>query len=126
MKGDLHKAIPKNLNLNEIFCLKEYRAIGNGYTTQWKNRIFLIKNPSITMKKQRVCIMEDFNGKITIKLKGKNLSFEEVTRKDLQALKKDQKAAQQLIKKARVYYRPLPWNHPWKRFVISNRSLAYA
>lgn len=119
-RGNLHRMIPKKLNFDEIFCIKEFRTIGNSYTVHWKNRMFFIKKPSITMKKQRVCIMEHFNGKITLKLNRKYLLFEEVTTKDLSALVKTQKATQKLIKKARIYYRP-PMNHPWKKFVISKR-----
>lgn len=125
-RANLHKPIPRNLNLDEILCIKEYRTISNGYTLQWKNRIFLIKNPSITMKRQRVCIMQDFKGKLTLKLKNKYLSYVEVTSKDLQAIAKTQKATQKLIKKARIYY-PSPKNHPWRSFVISRkRSLVNA
>jgi len=124
-KTNLHRSIPKYLDLNEIFCIKEYRSIGNGFTFQWRNRLFLIKNPSITMKKQRVCVMEHFNGKITLKIKDKYLSFVEITRGDIRAMAKDRKAAQKLIKKARVYFSP-PKDHPWRGFTLGNRSLVYA
>lgn len=124
-KSNLHKPIPKNLNLDEILCIKEYRTISSGYTFHWRNRIFLIKNPSITMKRQRACILEHFDGRITIKLKDKYLPFVEVTDKDLDAIARAQKATQKLIKKARVYY-PAPRNHPWRKFIVSKRSLIYA
>lgn len=125
-KTNLHRLVPKNFNLDEIFCLKEYRTISNGFTCQWRNRLFLIKNPSITMKKQRVCVMEHFNGDIALKLKNKYLSFMEITQKDVRAMAEDQKAAQKLIKKERIYYLP-PKNHPWKRWVpTKKRSLTYA
>jgi len=125
-KTNLHRAVPKNLNLEEIFCLKEYRTIGNGFTCQWRNRLFLIKNPSITMKKQRVCIMEHFNGQITLKLKNNYLSFVEVTKKDILAIDRDNKAAQKLIKKQRIYYSP-PKDHPWRQWVSSRKEkLVYA
>ena len=124
-KTNLHRAVPKTLNLDEVFCIKEYRSIGNGFTFQWRNRLFLIKNPSITMKKQRVCVMEHFNGKITLKIKDKYLSFVEITRRDISAMTKDRKAAQKLIKKARVYFSP-PKDHPWRGFTLGNRSLVYA
>ena len=120
-KTNLHRPVPKNLDLDEIFCLKEYRTIGNGFTFQWTSRLFLIKNPSITMKKQRVCILEHFNGEIMLKLKDKYLSFIEVTTKDLQASAKDQKACQRLIKKARIYYPP-PKDHPWRRWVVIKKK----
>lgn len=124
-KTSLHHPVPKKLNLDEVFCVKEYRTISNGYTFHWRNRIFLIKNPSITMKKQRVCIMEYFGGRITLKLKNRYLAFEEVTHKDIQAIARDQKVARKLIKKARVYYPP-PKNHPWRRFgYYKRRSLTH-
>ena len=125
-KSDLHRTIPKNLNLDEIFCVKEYRAISNGYTFRWRNRIFLIKNPSITMKKQRVCVMEHFDGKITLKLKNKYLAFQEVTEKDILTAAKEHKATQQLIRKARIYYPP-PKDHPWRKWALSKKgNLVYA
>ncbi|NQU18381.1 MAG: ISNCY family transposase [Candidatus Saganbacteria bacterium] len=124
-KTNLHRPIPKHLKLKELFCIKEYRTIGNGFTFYWKNRIFLIKNPSITMKKQRVCVMEQFDGKITLKLKDKSLSFVEVTRKDIQDIAKDQKAAHRLIKKTATHSSP-PKNHPWRNFQYSKRSLVNA
>jgi transposase len=120
-KTNLHRPIPKRLNLNGIFCLKEYRTIGNGFTFCWRNRLFLIKNPSITMKKQRVCIMENFNGEITLKLKDKYLSFVEITQKDIRAMAEDQKAIQKLIKRERVYYAP-PKDHPWRRWVATRKG----
>lgn len=122
---NLHRPISKNFNLDEIFCVKEYRTVSSGYTFNWRGRIFLIKNPSLTMKKQRVCIMEYFDGKMKLKLKNKYLSFEEVTNKDIQAIARDQKAARKLIKKARIYYPP-PKNHPWRSFRVSKRSLVHA
>jgi transposase len=125
-KSNLHHPIPKRLNLDELFCLKEHRSISNGFTFCWKNRLFLIKNPSLTMKKQRVCVMEHFNGGITLKLKNKSLSFVEVTRKDIQAIDRDNKKTKKLIKKERVYYPP-PKDHPWRRWVLSKKgNLVYA
>lgn len=120
-KTNLHRPIPKHLNLKEIFCIKEYRTIGNGFTFHWRNRIFLIKNPSITMRKQRICVMEHFNGEITLKLKDKYLSFVEITQKDIRAMAEDRKATQKLIKKARIYYAP-PKDHPWRRWVTTKKG----
>jgi len=124
-RTNLHRPVRKSLKLNEIFCIKEFRTISNGFTFQWRARKFFIKNPSITMKKQRVCIMEYFDGSIKLKLKNKYLQFVEITGKDIKAINDSQKAAQKLIKKARVY-RPLPGNHPWKNFTITNKEAAYA
>ena len=123
---NLHKPVPKHLNIEEIFCIKEFRTITGGYIIQWRNRIFLIKNPSITMKRQRVCVMEQFDGRIILKLKNKCLSFEEVTTKDLIAVKKAKITALKLIRKVRMGRRQHE-DRPWKRFVISpKRAFNYA
>jgi hypothetical protein len=119
-KTNLHKPISKALNLDEIFCIKEYRTISNGFTLTWRNRLFLIKNPSITIKKQRVYVMEQFDGSISIKSKNKLLSFVEVTHRDIKAINQDQKAIQKLIKKERIYNRP-PLNHPWRRLMFNKK-----
>lgn len=119
-RTNLHRAISKNFNLGEIFCIKEYRTISNGYTFNWRGRIFLIKNPSLTIKKKRVCIMEHFDGQIVLKMKNRYLSFEEITAKDIQGIAKDQKAVRKLIKKARVYH-PAPKDHPWRSFNYSSK-----
>lgn len=123
-KTNLHRPARKSIKLNDIFCIKEFRTISNGFTFQWRNRKFLIKNPSITMKKQRVCVMEHFDGSLQLKLKNKYLQFVEITDKDLQAINNSQRAAQKLIKRERIY-RPTPANHPWKRFKISSKEVAY-
>jgi len=124
-KTNLHRPVPKHLNLKEIFCIKEYRTIGNGFTFHWRNRLFLIKNPSITMKKQRVCVMEHFDGEIYLKLKNNYLSFVEVTQEDIQAINRDNKEARKLIRKERIWFSP-PKDHPWRGFTLGNKVPAYA
>lgn len=117
-KTNLHRLVPKHLNLDEIFCIKEYRIIGNNYSFQWKNRLFIIPKPSITMKKQRICVMESFSRIISAKLNDKLLDILEVTQKDLIAIEKVQKATRRFLKRKKVCYRP-PINHPWRSNIRS-------
>jgi len=124
-KTNLHRSVPKHLNLNEIFCIKEYRSIGNDYSFRWKNRHFIIPKPSITMKKQRVCVLESFDGTVSAKLNGKTLEILEVTQKDLIAIERVQKATRRFLKSKKVCYRP-PMNHPWRHIPVKERSYAYA
>ena len=124
-KTNLHRSVPKHLNLDEIFCIKEQRSIGNDYSFRWKNRIFIIPSPSITMKKQRICIMQSFDGAISAKLNGKSLEIIEVTQKDIIAIERVQKATRRFLKSKKTCYRP-PMNHTWKRFSLKERNYAYA
>lgn len=121
-KTNLHRTVQKHLNLDEIFCIKEYRSIGNNYSFQWKNRLFIIPDPSITMKRQRICVMKSFDGIISAKLNGKLLKILEITQKDIVAIERVQKATRTFLKSKKVCYKP-PINHPWKRFYL---SYAYA
>lgn len=124
-KTNLHRFVPKHLNLDEIFCIKEYRSISNNYSFQWKNRLFIIPTPSLTMKKQRICVMESFDGIISAKLNSKLLDITEVTHKDIISIEKVQKATRKYLMSKKVCYRP-PTNHPWKHFYINERNYSYA
>lgn len=121
-KGDLHCPVPKSLPLNEIFCIKDNRSIARDYTVRWKHRIFRIEKPSITMKKQRLCVMEQFDGTITLKLNGKSLAFSEVTDKDLKASTKVEVPQFSRVRKTSPYIPPP--THPWRRkFLPPRRTL---
>jgi len=121
-KEDLHRPVPKSLPLHEVFCIKDHRSIARDYTVRWKHRLFRIDKPSITMKKQWVCVMEHFDGKMTLKLNGKSLTFSEVTDKDLKASVKDEKPLFSRVRKTSPYIPPPA--HPWRRkFLPPRRTL---
>lgn len=121
--GNLHRAIPSGLDLDEIFCLKEPRSIGNDYTIRWKNRILLLQQPTLAMRRQRVCVLEHFDGRLTMKLNGKNLAFKDVTGKDVKAMETINKAVEKLHRKP-APYTPPP-DHPWRSFHYSKKELVY-
>lgn len=119
---DLHRPVPKSLPLDEIFCIKDYRSIARDYTVRWKHRLFRIDKPSITMRKQWVCVMEHFDSKMTFKLNGKYLAFSEVTDKDLKAFAKVERPSSSRVRKTSPYIPPP--THPWRRkFLPPRRTL---
>jgi hypothetical protein len=122
-RGDLHRAIPLGLDLDEIFCLKELRSIGNDYTVRWKNRILLLQQPTLAMRRQRVCMLEHFDGRLTMKLNGKDLAFKDVSGKDIKATGMINKAAEKIQKKPTPC--PPPPDHPWRSFHFSKKELVY-
>ncbi len=121
-KEDLHRPVPKSFSFHEIFCIKDHRSIARDYTVRWKHRIFRIEKPSITMKKQWLCVMEQFDGTITLKLNGKSLAFSEVTDKDLKASTKIEIPLFSRVRKTSTYIPPP--THPWRRkFLPPRRTL---
>lgn len=111
--SDFHKPIPERMRLEEIFCLKGIRMINNGYIIKWKGRMFTIEKPSIGMKRQKVEIMEHFDGKKDFRFNGRYLKAREVT-----GAKKEERPkikAVVMLKRKKGKYIP-PTTHPWRRW----------
>ena len=110
-EGDLHRPLPDEVNLHDIFCLKDIRTINNGYIVRWRCRRFLIDNASIAMRKRKIEVSEHFDGKLTFKLSGRYLKFHEIFEpKPLNAQSQKEKASV----KRKGKYIPPP-DHPWRR-----------
>jgi transposase len=123
-RDNLHRDIPKHIKLDEVFCIKDQRQIGNGYTVVLQNRLLLISKPSITMRKQRITVLEDFTGKIRLKYQGRDLEYQDVTERDLDARKKVITALKKEIRKAGVQGTIAP-NHPWMQFIRMGKGMYY-
>ncbi len=112
-EGDLHRPLPEDVDLREIFCLKATRTINNGYIVKWRGRMFLIENPSIAMRRRKVTVMEHFDGKIAIKFNGRYLEFREVLNLKPVEAPKVKKLGDEPVKKKSKYIPPA--DHPWRR-----------
>ncbi len=113
-EGNLHSALPDDIDLREFFCIKDIRDIGNGYIVRWKGKRFLIDNASIAMRRRKVEVREHFDGEYTIKFNGRYLDFHEVFEpKPLKT--QPQKNPVNGDEKKKGKYIPPP-DHPWKRY----------
>jgi hypothetical protein len=110
-EGDLHRSLPEDLDLKEIFCIKATRTINDGYIIRWKGRVFLLDNPSLVLRKQKVEFREHFDGRITVKYKNRYLGCHEVFETKPPKQKKVPKEKQR--KKSK--YKPPP-EHPWNKY----------
>jgi hypothetical protein len=110
-EGDLHRPLPEDEDLREILCIKATRTINDGYVIRWKGRVFLLDNPSLVLRRQKVELREHFNGQITLKYKGKYLDCHEVYETKPQREKKTE-AKEKVRKKSN--YKPSA-DHPWNR-----------
>ncbi len=110
---DLHRPLPKGLNVRDIFCLKGSRTINNGYMVRWKGRLLVLSNPSIAMRRRQTQVLEHFDGSLLIRFNGRDLDYREV-----QDIKPEPRLATEEKKapeKRKGQYIPLP-NHPWRRW----------
>ncbi len=112
--GDLHRSLPKNLDLEEIFCLKKGRTINNGYFFRWRGKRYKIKSPSYRMKGKPALVMEPFDGRMIIRWEGRDLEYEEIR-------EKERPKPKIVLRPKPPKYLPPP-GHPWRLSRISPSS----
>jgi len=112
-EGDLHRPLPKRVNLREIFCIKATRTINNGYIVKWRGRQLLIESVSIAMRRRKVEIREHFDGEMTIKFNGRYLKYREIMEPKPAAREKLKRPVNE-PRKRKGKYIPPP-DHPWRR-----------
>lgn len=110
--GDLHRRLPKDINLEEIFCLKASRTIHNGYFIRWKGKRYAIDEPSRRMKRRPALVVEHFDGRMIIRFEGKDLRYREIPEREVGPKPKI------VVRPKPPKYIPPP-DHPWRRLYIA-------
>ena len=108
-KKDIHRDIPKGLNLNSILCIKTERILRNDFTVAHSGKLYQIQDRA---KASKVFIEERINGTIAITHNDTHLKFKEVTERP-----ERQKAKPCLNVKKRQG--KVPADHPWRKFNIN-------
>ncbi len=104
---DLHRPLPKRLNLEEVFCLKTVRTILDGYLVRWKGRSFAIEAPLRRMLGKPATVMLHFDGRMIIRFEGHDLGFREIAERPKPV------PAAPVFRLKPPKYNPPP-THPWK------------
>lgn len=97
--------IKKGFDFKWTFAVKHKRTIHNDYTIRWKNRLFVVNNPSITLKRKRVMVKLALNGEMLFTTKTKHLRVTEITDKHLELAKKNKKMLLRIAKQFSKYQR---------------------
>jgi hypothetical protein len=108
---DLHRPVPKSLNLDDIFCLQGIRTVKNGYIIKWTSRTFVLTRPSLTLRRQKVVVREWFDGRLSIRFKGRDLEYKEV---EIVRKKPAVRVLAIRLRRKAPKYIPAP-THAWKR-----------
>jgi transposase len=112
-EGDLHRRLPMGIKFRDILCIKAKRTIANDYTIRWRGRRFMIDNPSILMRKQKVEVREHLDGQMSFKFKSRYLDCHEIFEAKPKREEKRKTVSKQPHK--RYIYTP-PKEHPWKKY----------
>jgi len=105
-KGDLHRPLPKHINLDKILCKKTERGLNNDSTIAHDKKLYHILDKVYAKK---MMVEERIDGRMLITCKGKELKYRQITRRPVKAA--PVKARAFIASKA---HKP-SMDHPWKR-----------
>jgi transposase len=109
-KEDVHRPLPKGIDLNAILCIKTERTLRNDFTVAHKHKLYQIEEAT---KASKVIVQDRMDGSMKITYQGQALRFREIKERPMKENK------QLVAKKRRKTYIP-PIDHPWRRFKIKN------
>ena len=75
-QNDLHRDIPKGLNLDKILCIRTKRALRNDSTIAHNGKLYQIQE---AIKSKKVLVQERVSGKMLITHNDVSLKFKEIT-----------------------------------------------
>ena len=113
-EGDLHRPLPKGVDLDRMLCLKAERTVNNDFTVAYDKKLYQILDNTPAKK---VIVEERVDGSMIIRHKDMALKFKEITTRPL-------KKKKPYVFKMRKVYMP-PVSHPWKSFRVSPYSSHY-
>jgi len=113
-QGDLHRPLPKDIDLNKILCKKTECALRNDFTVAYEKKLYQIEN---NIRAKKVTVEERTDGSMLIRHKGAALKFKEITTRP-------KKIDQPKPYLPRQVYIP-PVDHPWRRFRINPQFPQY-
>lgn len=103
---NLHRPIPKGLNLNRVLCIKTERTVRNDFTIALDRKLYQIEE---TLTTRKVIVEEYINDSMAIFYKGRKLKFREIVLRPQQQPK--QPLPSMPLKRKAVT--PAK-DHPWK------------
>ncbi len=109
-KADIHRKLPRQLDLDRYLCLKTERTVKKDHTISYQSRLFQIKEP---IKTKKVIVEETFKGKIRITSNGLNVKHNEIFKRPL-------KETAKRISQKKTFL--LPKDHPWRKFEYGQAS----
>jgi hypothetical protein len=105
-EGDnLHRFLPKGLNLDAFLCIKTERTLRNDFTVAHEKKLYQIEDRT---RASKVMVHEQINGSLKMTYQDRPLRFKEITARPV---KQEKAPVRERITKRSI---PSP-NHPWRR-----------
>ena len=114
--GNLHRPIPRGLDLDKILCVREEHPLRNDFTVVHDKKLYQVEDD---IRAKRVTVEEKIDGSMVITHKDKALRFREITTRPK---KEEPKKIYEF--RIREAYIP-PKNHPWRQHSTLNPQYAH-
>jgi len=108
---NLHRPLPRGLNLNHVLCYQEPRVVQNDWTVSWCNRIFQLgpEHQKLSLARKKILVSELLDGTIRLTSSARLLSWMEVSARPPKGTRKPKPPASN-----KAPCKPAA-NHPWRR-----------
>ena len=115
-RGNLHRPIPKGMDLDRILCIKTKRTLRNDFTVAHDKRLYQVLDDVRTKK---VVVEDRIDGSVIIRHKDAELKFKKITGRPEKVAPK--KKYEFKLKKVFIP----PEDHPWRKFKIRSYPQSY-
>lgn len=113
---DAHRPLLLTDNLDEILTWQESRILSKNLTVQFRKVVYQIQTerPTYALRKAKVTVCLDAEGKVTILYKNKELAYTVFKEQAKQAQVSSSKDLDRTVDKVRKQHKPAP-DHPWRK-----------
>ena len=110
-KQDLHRAVPAEVVLDEVLCVRAERVVGQDWCVRWDSRWLQIgaEHAALELPRRRVLVRELADRRLLLDHQGRRLSFTELPARPAPATKRRKRA---VVNNRR--WKP-DQTHPWKK-----------
>jgi transposase len=114
--NDAHRPLLLKDNLDQILTWQETRIISKNLSVQFKNVVYQIQTdrPTYALRKTKVTVCLNPDGKVTILYKGKELAYKIFKTQTKQSQILSSKDVDRKVDKVRKQHKPAP-DHPWRK-----------
>lgn len=106
---DLHRPLPKGIELDKIFSIRTPRALRNDFTVAHEGKLYQVED---NIRSKEVVVEERISGSLLITYKGRALRYKQITARPKKIEENPDKPGTPVKKEPYV----IPQDHPWKRF----------
>ncbi len=109
--ANLHRPLPRGLNLKHVLCHQAERVVQNDWTVSWCNRIFQLSvvHQTLSLARKKIMVSELLDGTLRLTFGAHILAWTEVSTRPLKPKPEARPPAPN-----QPPYKPAA-NHPWRR-----------